>query len=206
MESRVAAWAHPKKITDFEPGSRDYQAFLDEHRQAQGALIAIKEGGFFGKGPGRSTQKYSIAEMYSDYVFSFIIEEYGILFGALPLLALYVCLLGRGAIISRYCTNDFCKMAVAGLTLLISGQAMLHMFVNVGLFPLTGQTLPLVSYGRSSLLVFAAAFGILLCISKTAKKQVEEAEASAAPLVDRSDDDVSDGLSDLEDFESQMAD
>ncbi len=204
VESRVAAWAHPRKITDFTPGSRDYQTFLDDHRQAQGALIAIKEGGLFGKGPGKSTQKYSIAEMYSDYAFSFVIEEYGILFGALPLLALYVCLLGRGSIISRYCTNDFCKMAVAGLTLLISGQAMLHMFVNVGLFPLTGQTLPLVSYGRSSLIVFATAFGILLCISKTAKKQVEEAEAAAEPLVDRSDDDVAAGLGDLEDFESQM--
>ncbi|MCD8313338.1 MAG: FtsW/RodA/SpoVE family cell cycle protein [Bacteroidales bacterium] len=204
VESRVESWAHPKKITDFTPGSRDYQAFLDEHRQAQGALIAIKEGGLFGKGPGRSTQKYSIAEMYSDYAFAFIIEEYGILFGMIPLLALYVCLLGRGAIISRYCTNDFSKTAVAGLTFLISGQAMLHMFVNVGLFPLTGQTLPLVSYGRSSLIVFSIAFGILLCISKTAKKQVEEAEAAAEPLVDRSDDDVQAGLDDLEAFESEL--
>ncbi len=200
VESRVSGFAHPKKLSDFEPRTREWREFLDAHRQEQGALIAIKSGGLFGKGPGKSTQKYAIAEMYSDYAFAFVIEEYGILFGGLPLMALYFCLVGRGAIISRYCTKDFCKTAVAGLTLLISGQAVLHMLVNLRLFPLTGQTLPLVSYGRSSLVMFAAAFGILLSISKLAKKQVEEAQETVPPLVER--DDVQAAMDDLEQLES----
>ncbi|MCD8208429.1 MAG: FtsW/RodA/SpoVE family cell cycle protein [Bacteroidales bacterium] len=200
VESRVAEFLHPKKLSDLEPRTREWREFLDAHRQEQGALLAIRSGGLFGKGAGKSTQKQAIAEMYSDYAFAFIVEEYGILFGALPLIALYVCLIGRGAIISRYCSNDFCKTAVAGLTLLISGQAMLHILVNVKLFPLTGQTLPLVSYGRSSLLMFAAAFGVLLAISKSAKEQVDEAEAAAPPLVER--DDVQAAMDDLEMLES----
>ncbi len=200
VESRIEGFMHHEELSDFEPGTREWREFLDAHRQEQGALIAIKRGGLFGRGAGRSTQKYAIAEMYSDYAFAFIIEEYGILFGALPLLLLYGCLIGRGAIIARYCTKDFCKTVVAGLTLLISGQALLHMLVNVRLFPLTGQTLPIVSYGRTSLLMFSVAFGILLFISKSAKKQVDEAEEAVAPLVEK--DDVQAAMDDLEMLES----
>ncbi len=200
VENRVEGFVHQKNLSDYEPGTREWREFLDAHRQEEGALIAIRRGGLFGKGPGKSTQKYAIAEMYSDYAFAFIVEEYGILFGALPLILLYGCLIGRGAIIARYCQKDFCKTAVAGLTLLISGQALLHMLVNLRLFPLTGQTLPLVSYGRTSLLMFAGAFGILLSISKLAKKQVEEAEEAVAPLVER--DEVQAAMDDLEQLES----
>ncbi len=78
-------------------------------------------------------------------MFSFILEEYGLL-GAFVMIVLYVSLLARGSIIVRNCDNTYAKTAVAGLVILISGQAMMHMYINVGLGPLTGQTLPMVSH------------------------------------------------------------
>ena len=98
-------------------------------------------------------------------MFSFIIEEYGILFGAIPLLILYLSLLARGSIIVRNCDNVFAKTSVGGLCLLISFQAVVHMMINVGLLPSTGQTLPMISEGKGSFLMFCLAFGIILSIS-----------------------------------------
>ena len=102
----------------------------------------------------------------------------------------------------RYCDNEYAKTVIAGLTLVIAAQAMMHMFINVGLWPLTGQTLPMISHGNSSFLAFSVAFGILLSISKMAKKKVDKAVQEAEPLIVPSDDDVKDGLDDLDAFES----
>ncbi len=200
VESRLGNFFSPQEIP--EKGSREYQAYIDEMRQPEGAKLAVHEGGFFGKGPGRSTQRYAVAEMYGDYMFCFILEEYGLVFGAIPLILCYLSLLARGSIIVRYCTNEFSKTVVAGLTLLITMQAMMHMYINVGLGPLTGQTLPMISYGRSSFVAFSIAFGILLLISKTVKQQVAKAEATAAPLVDRSDDDIQSAMDELDALDS----
>ena len=160
---------------------------IDKIRQPESAKIAVKEGGIFGKGPGNSTQKYSVYAIFSDYIYSFIIEEYG-LFGGILVLVLYVSLLARGSLIVRLCDSTFAKIAVAGLVLLITGQAFMHMFINVNIGPLTGQTLPMVSHGSSSFLSFSVAFGVLLSISKLAKKNMDariaevqaEQEAAAA--------------------------
>lgn len=202
VEERIVRFFCPDNVEEFKPGTKEWQEHMDEIRQPEGAKIAIKEGGLFGKGPGKSTQKYTVALIFSDFMFSFIIEEYGLLFGAIPLIILYVSLLARGSIIVRYCDNEFARTAVAGLTLLISTQAMMHMFINVGLWPLTGQTLPMISHGNSSFLAFSVAFGILLSISKMAKKKVDKAVQEAEPLIVPSDDDVKDGLDDLDAFES----
>ena len=105
-------------------------------------------------------------------MFAFIIEEYGI-FGAIIVLILYGSLLARGSIIIRNCGGIFAKTAIAGLVLLISGQALLHMMINVDLGPLTGQTLPMISYGKNSFIMFSLAFGIILSISRMAKKKIE---------------------------------
>lgn len=182
----------------------DYKAFLekiDEMRQPEGAKIAIHEGGIIGKGAGNSTQKYAVPLIFSDFMYSFIIEEFG-LFAGILLIILYVSLLARGSIIVRSCDNEFAKTAVAGLTLLISCQAMMHMYINAGLWPLTGQTLPMISHGKTSFLAFSIAFGVLLSISKMTKKKVEKEAEIAGPLVVPSEDEIQAGLNDLDALDS----
>ena len=151
-------------------------------KQPVSAKIAIHEGGLFGKGPGRSTQRYVVPIMFEDYMFSFIVEEYGLMGGILVII-LYISLLARGSIIVRNCDNHFAKTAIAGLVVLITGQAMMHIMINCDLGPLTGQTLPMVSLGKSSFLMFSLAFGIILSISRIAKRKIAR-EAAKGPLVD----------------------
>ena len=122
-------------------------------------------------------------------MFSFLIEEYG-LWGACIVIILYVSLLARGSQIARMCTKEFTKLAVGGLTLLITGQAFMHMFVNVDIGPMTGQTLPLVSHGAFAFLMFCIAFGIILNISKLTKNQMNLAQEQAQPIYEREKDDI----------------
>ena len=157
------------------PKCKEWYEVRDEIKQPYSAKIAIHEGGFIGKLSGNSTQKYVTAHIYSDYMYSFIIEEYGLL-GGIVILMLFVSLLARGSLIAKLCQNDFAKYAVGGLSLLISGQAFMHICVNTGLFPMTGQTLPLISDGSFAYLMFCIAFGVILSISKLAKKQIQEEE------------------------------
>lgn len=159
-------------IRNGNPKSIEYKEALDKIRQPEGAKIAVMEGGLFGKGPGNSTQKYTVYAIFSDYMYSFIIEEYGLI-GGIVILILFVSLLARGALIVNLCDSSFAKTAVAGLVLLISGQALMHMFINVNIGPLTGQTLPMVSHGASSFLSFSVAFGVLLSISRLAKEGMD---------------------------------
>ena len=184
-------------------GSVEYYQALDEIRQPYSAKIAVHQGGLIGKGPGQSTQRYVVPDLSEDYMFSFIIEEYGIL-GGMIIVILYLSLLARSAIIVRNCGKDlYAKLAVAGLALLISGQAFLHICVNVDIGPMTGQTLPLVSHGASAFLCFCIAFGVILSISKIASKRIDKEIRNADPLVDlHQDQTIETGLADLDDFES----
>ena len=192
------------QVMNSKVGSIDYYQALDEIRQPYSAKIAVHQGGLFGKGPGQSTQRYVVPDISEDYMYSFIIEEYGIL-GGLVIIILYLSLLARSAIIVRNCGKDlYAKLAVAGLTLLISGQAFLHICVNVDIGPMTGQTLPLVSHGASAFLCFCIAFGVILSISRIASKRIEREQKNADPLVDLSQEPVAieHDLADLDDFES----
>lgn len=180
--------------------TKEFSEALDEARQPISAKVAISEGGVFGKGVGRSTQKYIVPIMFEDYMFSFIVEEYG-LWGALLVLALYASLVARGSIIVRNCDNNFAKVAVAGLVLLISLQAFMHIMINADMGPLTGQTLPMISHGNSSFLAFSMAFGIILSISRMAKKKIEKESDNAAPIIEQTDE-VKDTLSDLDQLEN----
>lgn len=192
------------QVMNSKPGSIDYYQALDEIRQPYSAKIAVHQGGLIGKGPGQSTQRYVVPDISEDYMYSFIIEEYGIL-GGIMIIILYLSLLARSAIIVRNCGKDlYAKLAVAGLSLLISGQAFLHICVNVDIGPMTGQTLPLVSHGASAFLCFCIAFGVILSISKIASKRIEREQKNADPLVDLSQEPVAieHDLSDLDDFES----
>lgn len=164
------------------------QNAIDKIRQPYGAKIAIKEGGILGKGPGQSTQRYIVPDMAEDYMFSFILEEYGLLGGILVIM-LYISLLARSSIIVRNCGNDlYPKLVVAGLSILITGQAFLHMFVNADIGPMTGQTLPMISHGNSAFLCFSLAFGLLLSFSRTAADKMKEEQDKATPLMEIDED------------------
>ena len=152
-----------------------YYDLLDDIRQPESAKVAVHEGKILGKGIGNSTQKYKVDNIYGDYMYSFIIEEYG-LAGGIIILILYVSLLARSSIIARMCENEFEKYAIGGLAVLISGQAFLHILVNVDIGPMTGQTLPLISHGATAFVVFCIAFGIILSISRLAKRKIENVE------------------------------
>ena len=161
---------------------RQARAKLD---QPVGALLAIKEGGLLGKGIGNSTQKYQVPVIFGDYMFSFIVEETGI-WGATILIILYFSLLARGTMVAKECNRYYDKVIMTGLIILVTGQAFMHMAVNVHLplVPQTGQTLPLVSHGTNAFLVFSVVFGILLTISKDARENMARREAEAPPLIE----------------------
>ena len=184
MNTRIGADYDVEKLKTMRRGSIEFFQELDKIKQPYSAKIAIHEGGITGKGIGGSTQKYVVSNIYGDYMFSFIVEEYGLLGGILIIL-LYVSLLARGSLIARKCSNQFAKSAVGGLSILITGQAFMHMMVNVDIGPMTGQTLPLISHGSFAFLVFCIAFGVILSISRMARDEIKVEEESAAPLYER---------------------
>jgi cell division protein FtsW len=138
--------------------------------QANQAKIAVASGGIVGKGPGNSTQRYFLPYPYSDYIYAIILEEYGLI-GGMAILMAYLWLLYRAVVISKKCSRLFPVILVLGLSLVIVFQAIIHMGVSVGLFPVTGQTLPLVSHGGSSIVFMSIALGITLAVSRTADNQ-----------------------------------
>jgi cell division protein FtsW len=141
--------------------------------------------------------------MFGDYMFSFLLEEYG-LWGGIIIILLYVSLLARGSWIARLCDSDFARTAVGGLTLLITAQAFLHMYINVGLGPLTGQTLPLVSHGKSAFLAFCVAFGVIISISRMANNKIRQEEAAAE--LEQQKDEIQSSMDVLEQIENDEFD
>ncbi len=137
----------------------------DESYQSDIAKLAIVAGGVFGEGPGNGTLKYVFPQAHSDFIYAFVVEEYG-LFAGVFILLLYVIFFYRGINIAKRSTRTFPMFLALGLTLNIVLQAFVNMSVSVGILPVTGQTLPLVSMGGTSILVTSAALGIILNISK----------------------------------------
>lgn len=175
MISRMEADYDMERLKGLDKDSDEYRKTVDELSQPVSAKIAVHQGGLFGKGTGNSTQKYRVQNIYGDYMYSFLIEEYGLL-GGIVILILYVSLLARSSIIARMCSDEFARYAVGGLALLITGQAFMHMLVNVDIGPMTGQTLPLISHGASAFLVFCVAFGLIISISRMARRKIQSVE------------------------------
>ncbi len=190
-----------EKVEEAKPAERRNVIDGMKLEQPVGAMIAIQEGGILGKGIGRSDQKYKVAVIFEDYIFSFIIEETG-LWGALIIMILYLSLLARGSRVALKCDDYFAKFALGGLVVLISIQAFMHMAINVHLLPQTGQTLPMISHGASSFLCFCVAFGIILSISRMAHTEMLKETSMANPLVVK-DDEVQSGLNELDTLESE---
>jgi cell division protein FtsW len=132
--------------------------------QADYAKLAIYEGGFFGKGPGHSDVSNYMAAAYNDFIFAIIVEEYGLVIAA-GVIFLYLIFLFRGVVIVRRATRTFPAFLVIGLTLLLVYQAMINIGVSSGALPVTGQPLPWVSLGGTSMLFTSVAFGCILSVS-----------------------------------------
>lgn len=144
----------------------------DDSYQSDQAKIAVAKGGLVGVGPGNSTQRNFLPHPYSDFIYAIIIEEYGLI-GAGIVMLLYLIILYRVGVIVRRCTRIFPALLVAGMGLSIVLQALINMGVCVGLLPVTGQPLPLVSMGGTSLLFTSAAFGMILSVSYTFSEEGE---------------------------------
>ncbi|MBC7503396.1 cell division protein FtsW [Candidatus Gracilibacteria bacterium] len=141
----------------------------DKDYQMKQGLIAIGSGGFFGLGFGKSIQKFGyLPEVQGDFIFSVIVEELGF-FGAIILITIYLLITYRGFLIARSVKDLFGKYLALGITIWILVQASINIGVNLNIVPLTGVTLPFVSYGGSSLLSLMIAVGILLSISRNAE-------------------------------------
>jgi cell division protein FtsW len=151
--SRVKAFFHPEL------------ADQDKLFQGNHAKIAIATGGFFGKGPGRSTERNYLPEAFSDEIFAIIVEEYG-LFGGIVVISIYLFLLYRCIKIVTKAPKAFGALLAAGLSFSLTIQAFANMAVAVGLGPVTGVPLPLVSMGGTSILFTSIAFGIILSVSR----------------------------------------
>jgi len=159
----------------------------DDNYQLNQAKIAIATGGLFGKAPGKSTQRNMLPQSNSDFIFAIIIEEYGLLFGALPLILAYMILLFRGIAIAKKCETAFPAFLVLGLTLMIVMQAMVNMLVAVGLLPVTGQTLPMISWGRTSVLVMSFSIGAILGVSRVVSARIKNEELPVEEEIDMED-------------------
>ena len=137
-----------------------------EFSDTERAMIAIHKGGLWGEGAGHSSSRAVVIHPESDYAYAFFTSEYGLI-AALVLMLLYLWITFRSIEICRRCRTAFATLMTAGLGLLITCQALLHILVQLNIMPETGQTLPLISRGGSSLLFTTIALGIILSVSRT---------------------------------------
>jgi cell division protein FtsW len=180
-DNRVQVWKN--RIETYFSG----ESSPDADYQSNQAKIAISTGKLFGKLPGGSTQRNILPQSNSDFIFAIIVEEYG-LFGAIIIIMSFLALMFRGIQIARKCDYAFPALMVLGLTVMIVFQAFLNMLVAVGLFPVTGQTLPMISWGRTSVLVISFSLGAILSVSRVMNarerreklSEVEQTDTSAA--------------------------
>jgi cell division protein FtsW len=155
------------RIESFSSGDRN------TNYQSEQAKIAIATGGIIGKGPGNSTQRAFLPQASSDFIYAIIIEEYGIVLGFI-LLFLYMVLLYRGIRILRDNDKPFAGLVAIGLSFSLAFQALVNMAVAVNLFPVTGQPLPLISMGGTSIWFTMIALGIILSVSRSMEDKEEE--------------------------------
>lgn len=158
---------------------------LDKDGQWAHANIAIASSNITGKGPGNSEECDFLSQAFSDFIYAIIIEEMGI-FGAVFVAMLYIILLFRTGRIANRCENNFPAFLAMGLALLLVTQALFNMCVAVGLAPVTGQPLPLISKGGTSTIINCVYIGAILSISRSAKRrgQQEEKPEAAGAMVD----------------------
>ncbi|MDH3323241.1 MAG: FtsW/RodA/SpoVE family cell cycle protein, partial [Flavobacteriaceae bacterium] len=160
--SRIDTWSN--RIENFVSGE------TEDNYQAEKAKVAIASGELYGKGPGKSVQKNFLPQSSSDFIYAIIGEEFGLI-GAVFIIMLYLILLYRMVIVATKTITIFGTLLVLGVGLPIVFQALINMAVAVGLFPVTGQPLPLISTGGTSIWMTCFAIGIVLSVSATNNKE-----------------------------------
>lgn len=170
MFHRMDTWkARIDHFLDTKPVSPE-EVDLDKDAQVAHANIAIASSNVMGKGPGNSVERDFLSQAFSDFIYAIIIEEMGVP-GGLFVAFLYIILLFRTGRIANRCENNFPAFLAMGLAILLVTQALFNMAVAVGLAPVTGQPLPLISRGGTSSIINCMYVGIILSISRTAKKK-----------------------------------
>ncbi|RXP60306.1 cell division protein FtsW [Lutibacter sp. HS1-25] len=170
--NRVDTWI--SRIENFSDDN------VEEGYQVEKAKIAIASGGITGRGPGKSVQKNFLPQSSSDFIFAIIVEEFG-LFGAGIVIVLYFLLLLRIIIAAKKAESIFATLLIIGVGLPIVFQAIINMAVAVHIFPVTGQTLPLISSGGTSIWMTCIAIGIILSVTAN-KEKLENTENEENPL------------------------
>jgi cell division protein FtsW len=172
--ARVDTWIN--RVENFIYG--DQAAKEDDNYQVNQAKIAVANGGWIGLGPGNSRQRNFLPHPYSDFIYAIIIEEYGLIGGAI-IMFIYLVFLFRSIRIFKKCPFAFGAFLALGLSFTLMIQAIANMAVNVNLFPVTGVTLPLISMGGSSFLFTCLAIGIILSVARNAERIEGEAAEQA---------------------------
>ena len=157
-KSRIAAWWNSDSLV--------YKPITSKNQQEMFSRMAQAHGGITGVGIGQSRECSRLPLAFSDYIYSIIIEETGLI-GGIFVMLLYLALLARAAMIMKWCGRSMPALLVMGMASMIALQAMFHMAINTGLFPVSGQPLPLISKGGTSILVTSVAFGVMLSVSRT---------------------------------------
>lgn len=168
-------WARIESFFGDEPGmdgTKEEKIKAMNNSQDIQSKLAVASGGIFGKLPGKSTQRNFLQHPYSDFIFSIIVEEYGLV-GAVAVMILYLILLYRAGLIIHAKPGSFAGYVSFGLASLIVMQAFVHIGVATSVIPITGQPLPFISKGGSSILFTGIAFGIILSVSKELEKNKE---------------------------------
>ncbi len=168
---RLDTWV--SRIESFSEGDSE------GNYQADQAKIAIATGGVIGKGPGGSTQRNFLPHPYSDFIYAIVIEEYG-LAGGFSVIILYLILFYRGIKIAQKSEKTYGTFLAVGLSFSLVFQAMINMAVAVNLFPVTGQPLPLVSMGGTSIWFTCLAIGIILSVSRKSNSTIKQKKVNAA--------------------------
>ena len=175
-KNRLKEWWHSDSLV--------YRPITAKNQQEMFSRMAQANGGLFGVGVGRSRECSRLPLAFSDYIFSIIVEETGF-FGGLFVLILYLSLLGRAAMIVRRSKRVLPSLLVIGMASFITFQALFHIAINVGVFPVSGQPLPLISMGGSSMMVICVAFGVMLSVSRTIANQGNKKnKAEETPVIE----------------------
>jgi len=184
-QNRIQTWANRLKSMGEDKDAVD--PFDDKHMQRTYADIAVASSSIFGKGPGKSEQRNFLPHPYSDFIFAIIIEEYGLI-GAVIVLMLYVILFTRvlRIVIKRPLT--FGSLMAFGLGFLIIMQAMVNMGVSIGLLPVTGQPLPFVSMGGTSLMATGIILGMILSVTKHMEDEAMNKEQEIQALTEATEE------------------
>ena len=178
---RFGTWANRmESFVGFATGEEGGASSAEDY-QIELAQVAIHKGGLFPHGPASGTSRNFLPHPYSDMIFAFIVEEWGAIVGGLGLVLLYLALLFRASRTAIKCESAFGRNLVLGLGLMITVQALVNMGVSVRLFPTTGQPLPLVSYGGTSLLFTCLSLGIMLAVSRVAQQGDSGSSRASGP-------------------------